>query len=373
MTIPFLLPLSLAFAAMTEIPPVKQPSFTRYFVAAESFESVGVFDVNRDGKPDLVSGDFWYAGPTFRQRYLIGNQKRHDQYYDDFSTIPMDVNGDGRTDFITGGWWGESLRWVENPADPKQPWSAHEFAKTGNIETTRPWDVDGDGTPEIVPNNPGKPLKYFKLTSPGQFRQIDVAPTQGHGLGFGDVNGDGRGDFIVSDGWLEAPANRESGPWTLHKDFSLGSASVPILVVDVNGDGRNDLIVGQGHGYGLHWYEQQAAVQGKRQWIKHTIDDKNSQYHVMEWLDIDGDGKSELLTGKRYRAHNDNDPGSDDPVGIYLFHWDGKQFQKQTIAFGPAGTGKGTGIYLSVADLRQNGKKDIIVAGKDGLVVFYQN
>lgn len=360
----------LLFGSVTAPEPAVR--FERYFVAAESYESVAVFDVDNNDTLDIVSGDFWYEGPRFRRRHLIGSQTRQDQYYDDFSTIPLDVNADGRTDFITGGWWSGRLRWVEN-VGKQSPWPVHDIAGVGNVETTRAWDVDGDGKPEIVPNNPGKPLKYLKMNAPGQFQTINVAPTQGHGLGFGDVNGDGRGDFIVSDGWLEAPADRSAGPWTLHKEFSLGTASVPILVLDLTGDGRSDLIVGQGHGYGLHWYEQTPGPNGTRGWTKHVIDEKNSQYHCMDWVDITGDGKPELLTGKRFRAHNDNDPGANDPVGLYYFTWDraAKQFTKHDIAYGPAGAGKGTGIYLATADLRRTGRRDIVVAGKDGLTVFF--
>lgn len=347
--------------------PPRTLHFSRQFIAAESYESAGAFDIDGDGRPDLISGDFWYensADPKlrFRKRHLLGNQKRFDEYYDDFGAIPLDVNRDGRTDMVTGGWFGQALRWLENPGKPGL-WPVHEFAKVGNVETVRAWDVDGDGTADIVPNNPGKPLKYFKLEG-NAFRQIDVAPTQGHGLGFGDVNGDGKGDFILNDGWLEAPN------WTPHREFSFGSASVPILVVDVNGDRKNDLIVGQGHGYGLHWYEQ-GMEGGKRVWKKHVIDDKASQYHVMEWADLDGDRQPELITGKRYRAHNDNDPGAHDDVGLYYFKWNGKTFTKHVIAYGPPGVGKGTGIYFTLADLRGTGRPDIVVAGKDGLEVFY--
>lgn len=359
------------------IAPEPTPRFSRHFVAAESYESVAVFDVDKNDTLDIVSGDFWYEGPRFWRRHLIGNQPRLDQYYDDFSTIPMDVNGDGRMDFVTGGWFGGTLRWLENPGKNAR-WPSHDIAKVGNVETARAWDVDGDGTLEVVPNNPNHPLKYVKLVKPGQdsvnrFQIITVAPTQDHGLGFGDINGDGRGDFIVSKGWLEAPTNRASGPWALHPEFDLGTASVPIIVTDVNGDRLNDLIVGQGHGYGLHWYQQTRDASGKRGWAKHLIDDKNSQYHCLEWVDITGDGQPELLTGKRYRAHNDGDPGSTDPVGLYYFTWDTakKQFVKHDIAYGQAGVGKGTGIYFAVADLRKTGRKDIIVAGKDGLTVFF--
>ena len=43
---------------------------------------------------------------------------------------------------------------------------------------------------------------------------------------------------------------------------------------------------------------------GKRDWIKHPIYPFNSQFHILEWIDLDGDGNNELVTGKRYRAHN---------------------------------------------------------------------
>ncbi|MBO0947399.1 FG-GAP repeat domain-containing protein [Fibrella forsythiae] len=363
----------LVLSGFTMSQSANPPRFVKYFVAAESYESAGVVDVDGNGTLDIVSGDFWYENdgtkqPTFRKRHLMGHQKREDQYYDDFSTIPFDVNADGRADIITGGWWSGKLRWLENVS--KDDWPIHEIANVGNVETTRAWDIDGDGKPEICPNNPGKPLVYLKYQTDHTFKSIPVHSTQGHGLGFGDVNGDGRGDFIISDGWLQQGGERTAPTWTYHPEFKLGTASVPVLVVDVDGDKSNDLIVGQGHGYGLHWYSQGKSATG-RTWTRHSIDEKNSQYHVMEWVDITGDGKPELLTGKRYRAHNDNDPGSNDPVGLYYFTVEKGIFKKNVISYGTAGEGKGTGIQFATADLRGTGRTDIVVAGKDGLYVFF--
>ena len=354
--------------------PVK---FRKVLIADERYESAGVFDVNGDGVADIVSGAWWYEGPDFRKQHRIGDVRAEGEYYDDFSTIPLDVNGDGRMDFVTGGWWGDSIRWRENPGEAGAEWPEHVIARTGNVETTRAWDVDGDGAVEIVPNTPGGPLVVYKLRTgadgkpTGQFDAHTVrAEPQGHGLGFGDITGSGRGDFVLAKGWLEAPEDTFGGEWTWHEEFDLGSASVPILVVDVDGDGLADLIVGQSHAYGLHWWQQRLDG-GRRTWARHPIDPFNSQYHDLIWADIDGDGVCELVTGKRYRAHCGKDPGSGDDVGIYYFKWTGQTFSKQIIDHGPPRSATGCGIQFALADLTGRGRLDLVAPGKDGLYVFF--
>jgi len=339
--------------------------FEKIRIDSVSFEAASAADINQDGRLEIVCGENWYEAQP------------EGEYYDDFSDITMDVNGNGLPDIITGGWWGLTLRWRENPGVTGVEWQVHDIAHIGNIETTRAWDVDGDGELEIVPNTPGAPQYVFKLNRDadgkplGAFTQYTIySQPSGHGLGFGDVNGDGRPDIVLAGGWLEAPEDPWGGEWTFHPEFNLASASVPILVHDVNGDGLADLIVGQAHDYGLHWWEQGTDKSGARTWTRHDIDTTASQYHDLQLADIDGDGEVELVTGKRYRAHCGNDPGADDPIGVYYFKIKGGQFEKHVIDYGPASVASGAGIYFWIEDIDGSGTLDIVAPGKDGLYLF---
>jgi hypothetical protein len=358
--------------------------FRKLIISPERFESAGVFDVNGDGIPDIVSGEFWYEGPGFKKQYRLCHLQPFGDYFDDFSTIPVDVNGDGRIDFITGGYWGKTVRWRENPGVSGKLWVEHDIAEVGNIETTRAWDVDGDGELEYVANTPGAPLVVIKLIrdaagkGTGKFavhklkfkgRENDK---QGHGLGFGDITGNGQGDFVFNDGWLEAPKNPYDDEWIWHPEFTFTwGTGIPILVADVNDDGKNELIVGNGHGYGLSWWEQTLGASGQRTWKEHPIDPLSSQYHDLQWIDIDGDGQCELVTGKRFLSHPHQEPGVHDAFGWYIFKWTGECFAKQVIDFGPVGVGHGLGISFAVADLNGDGRLDVVAPGKEGLAVYF--
>jgi hypothetical protein len=356
--------------------PVK---FTRQNISSETFETAGVWDVNGDGILDIVSGGFWYQGPDFQKQHRICDVSRLGEYWNDFSTLPLDINGDGRLGVVTGG-WGGGFCWRECPQDPTQEWPVHSLGDIGHIETMRAVDIDGDGVPEIIPNTPAAPCRILKLQRDGQGRgrgrfecyQVSDQP-MGHGLGFGDMNGDGRLDIILKNGWLEQPkGGLHSQPWKFHPEFDLGPyPSIPILCEDVNGDGVRELITGTAHGYGLDWWQPVREGNGVRRWIRHPIDPCCSQYHDLVWCDIDGDGQKELVTGKRYRAHCGSDPGEFDDIGVYYFKWTGEGFAKQVIAHGAFGIGKGLGIHFAVADLRGTGRLDIIAPGKDGLAVFF--
>lgn len=72
------------------------------------------------------------------------------------------------------------------------------------------------------------------------------------------------------------------------------------------------------HDYGIFWHEQKKNAPGNRVWTKHLIDNSWSQAHALTLADLNGDGRRELVTGKRYYAH-DHDPGANKPLGVYWY------------------------------------------------------
>lgn len=216
------------------------------------------------------------------------------------------------------------------------------------------------------------PLTWYELTGKGAqdpWIKHEVSPkSYGHGIGAGDVNGDGRTDIITPKGWLEAPPDPRNGRWKFHAEFELGATGF-IYVVDVNGDGIPDLVTSLGHDYGMFWMKQKKDAAGNRTWMKHLIDDGWSQAHAMTLADLNGDGRVELVTGKRYYAH-EHDPGANETLGVYWYealNREGSQWRRHILDYG---TRTGGGIQIPAVDIDGDGDLDIVVAGKSGLYLF---
>lgn len=360
--------------------------------ATSAFEAAGAFDVDGDGKVDVVCGDTWYQAPDWKP-HKVRDVVKQGTYYNCFAALPMEVNGDGKTDYITVAYFTQNVGWVENPGEAGKPWAYHEIDKPGPSETAWLVDLNGDGAPDILPNSVTT-VAWYALEKAGptpKWKKYDFGKeAAGHGVGSGDVNGDGRTDLLTPKGWFEAPKDPANETWAWHPEWNLGATGIQILARDVDGDGLSDVVFGMGHDYGLFWLQQSKGNDGGRAWTKHEIDPKITQAHALLWADIDGDGKAtELVTGKRVYAH-EVEPGDTDAsvIAWYSFDKGAKGWTKHTVFQGepaanapkkaeernaqkdfPPGTA-GTGLQLTAIDLDGDGDTDLVCPGKTGLYWF---
>ena len=361
---------------------VEELTFSPQLLMVDNNEACIIGDVNNDGLKDIVAGRLWYAAPEFVPRPLrpLGLQKP--EYARNNGEYLWDMNGDGWLDLISSGYEEPHLYWFENPGkdflEKGIEWERHLLVDTKIVRSEIGLfeDLNNDGVPEYILNSWHDPnaFRIWKLDHDvsGQptAKEVYIGPRNGHGVGIGDINHDGRLDILFDEGWYQQPEVID-GNWIWHQDWRFQDSGCPILVQDLNSDGKNDLIRGIGHNYGLYWEEQGPSINDSTTWKKHVIDESWSQAHAMTWADLDGDGQGELITGKRVWGHLGKDPGAHESAVLYRYVWhqNTQKFTRHDINIGQVSTG----LFIRVEDLNLDQKPDILVAGRTGTFILWQD
>jgi hypothetical protein len=366
-------------------------------------EGIGVGDFNKDGHVDVNSGPFWWEGPAFDKRHQYFPPPASNAYTDktlgDWADYDVDVDNDGWVDSINIMRPGTPSYWYKNPGKPGidadiSAWS-QQVVGTLVMEQSAFTDLTGEGKPQLIGAIEGK-TGWFDVgaSSPWTFTQIGVsgatvAYAWWHGIGTGDLDGDGKQDLLTDTAWYSRPAGgARAGLWIRHPQVFKGDGVAAdqgpsqMFGYDVDGDGDDDVVTAlDAHGYGVAWYEN-----NKGTFTRHIIVGGAgstatnagmiapfSQPHAMWLADVDGDGLKDLITGKSFYAHPPGmgDPDADGTPVFYVFKLvrgaQGVTWQPHLVD-----SVVGLGRQFTTADLNGDGKIDIAVASKHGAFLFFQ-
>ena len=349
-------------------------------------------DINHDGVMDVIGGPFYFLGPDYTERHEFTAARTYNpsnHFSQAMVNFAYDFTGDGWADILLVD--QRPIFLYVNPKGESRRWDRYNVVPNASTEIELLKDIDGDGRPDVIygadgsfayatadPANPTAPWTMHRISERGT--------VNAHGMGVGDINGEGRLDFVASRGWWEQPPKGSTQEtWTFHA-ANFGSGGAEMGVYDVNGDGLNDVVTAlSAHGWGLAWFEQKRDKDGAISFVQHAImgdfSTKNaggvtfSEPHGSTFADIDGDGVPDFIVGKRTFSHLESytDP---DPYGPAVLYWyrtvrnpkaeGGAEFVPELIH-----NRSGVGSHLAAVDLNNDGAIDILTSTNRGTFIFW--
>lgn len=279
-----------------------------------------------------------------------------------------DVDRDGRPDIVTGWEQGGVVRVYLHPGtqNVRSLWPAVTVAKAGSVEDAVFADLDGDGALDVIASCEGStrsvivswgPREKEKLLDPAAWKAEPVPALLGvaqwmfaiplqvdgkHGVDLvvGGKNKDGQ------IGWLEAPAEpRRLGDWKWHKLRDAGWV-MSLFAVDMDGDKDLDIVFSdrKGKRTGCFWLENPA-------WTEHAIGAQGREAMFMALGDFDRDGLQDAAVAAM-------------PKEILLFRRasaDGRSWETRALG-APERAGQAKAVAIGDIDL--DGKPDFVFSSE---------
>jgi hypothetical protein len=369
-------------------------------------------DINGDGYPDLIVIGFpgapchWFENPKGKP----GHWKQHEIWHSACNETPqfVDLLGTGKRVLVMG-WQPKGrenqgqMAYFTPSEDPTKPWIMHPISEPtpvsyvlneGALRALAKDKVPADVCEKLDPlkdktfsemkdllEAAGKLLTASELgthkakieRSGTHARPIPGTFRFSHGLGIGDVNGDGRLDVICTGGWWEQPEKPDGRtPWKFHP-VNLGPDCADMYAYDIDGDGKAGILSSSAHGRGIWWHRQVVKDDSRTFQRRDLFPNLVSQTHAMILADINSDGALDFVTGKRWWAHGPK--GDVDPTAPAMLYWfEAKKNKDGMTTFTPRviDDDSGIGTQFFVGDVNGDKLLDVVVSNKKGTFLFEQ-
>jgi Tol biopolymer transport system component len=318
--------------------------------------SVAVADLNRDGRPDLVTANASGSvsvllghGSTFesRRKYRLGSSA--------YSVKVADLDGDGELDLAVALPQANAVATLRNRGDGTfGPPSRYRAGK--DPLAIAAGDLDGDGAPDLAVANSAANGGFVSILlnrGDGAFvRKTQRAVGDGpSALAIADVTADGRADLLVGQyGTVAVLIGRGDGSFPHTRGYKIDDQAAAIAIADLNGNGRPDLAVAENCDLSV-WLDRTRGGFGSPRELEHGEDCPTS----VTAGDLDGDGRIDLVAA----ATSDGFPST---VSVLLNRGGGRFSPPDTYE---AGGSSINGADVAVHDLDGDGRADIAVAAFD--------
>ena len=357
--------------------------------------SVSVADFNKDGKIDVIANSLqaqelaWYENPSWERHVIVGETQQI------VNQAMTDTDGDGipevafQSSFAMQPANSAGLNWIAHSAgDPRQPWKAQKIDQFPTSHHVAWADLDGDGKKELL-NAPllgeksaaptydqdkasvfwysPKDWKRHVITEsvPGIIHrvrsvqwdnnkrdQILVASFEGIVL----YRATGSGDALTFEKVvLSSGHDSEKAPRLGASDVGVGNQDGKRFFASVEPWHGNEVVVYTGSG---------------TTWARRVIFDKVASGHEIAVVDLNGDGRDDLVVNDNSRGPTQNNPNAA-PGGIHIF-------------YAPDEAAKGEWRYQRLedklamnscvgVDINNDKKNDVVCGGAGGVVRWYEN
>jgi len=354
--------------------------------------AVNIADFNKDGKLDVIANSLgvrelaWYENPTWEKHVIVSDTMQI------VNQAPADIDGDGipelafQSSFAMQAAKSEGINWIAHSQGPGQPWKVEKIDTFPTSHHIVWADLDGDGKKELI-NAPligagslaptydqdkasifwysPKDWKRHLITDsvPGIIHRVRpvkwdtgtrdqflVASFEGIVL----YRPSGTGDAMKFEKVVLSKGHEETAPRLGASDVGVGINDGKRFFASVEPWHGNEVVVYTGSG---------------TNWTRRVIYDKVASGHEIAVVDLNGDGRDDIVANDNAVVTPRNPSG---PMGgVHVF-------------FAPDDPAKGEWTYMRLedkagmnscvgVDINNDKKNDIVCGGASGVVRWYEN